>query len=217
MKKTVSAVVLKIWEKIKTGFVSLIDPASTFLIRMDINPNAMTTMGFGISVFAGYFFAIGSLRFGGVLVLLSGIFDILDGKIARGTDRVTRFGALYDSTLDRYAEIFVFLGIAYYFINQDMFLSSLASCIVLGGSLMVSYVRARAEGLGFSCNIGLMQRPERIVTLGLTALIHEYVLIAGIFFLAIMANYTAIQRIHHVWSQENGKKSEIIREFDKSG
>lgn len=132
------------------------------------------------------------------MVLLSGIFDIMDGKVARGTDRVTRFGSLYESTLDLYAEIFVFLGIAYYFINQDMFLSSIASCIFLGGSLMVSYVRARAEGLGFSCKVGIIPRSERIVTLGVSSLIHEYILITGLFFMAIVANITAIQRIYHI-------------------
>jgi CDP-diacylglycerol--glycerol-3-phosphate 3-phosphatidyltransferase len=174
-------------------------------------------MGFGISIFAGYFFAVGALRIGALLVLTSGIFDIMDGKLARGTNRVTRFGALYDSTLDRYAEICIFLGIAYYFIGEDMFLTSLASCIVLAGSLMVSYVRARAEGLGFSCKVGIMQRPERIVTLGAAALIHEVALMIALFFLAVMANFTAIQRIRHIWIQENGKKNEIIHEYDKLG
>lgn len=217
MKKTFPSIIKSIWENIKSGFIGLLEPIGSFLIRMEINPNALTTMGFGISIFAGYFFAIGALRLGAVLVLVSGIFDILDGKLARGSNRVTRFGALYDSTLDRYAEIFIFLGIAYYFITEDMVLTSLVSLIVLAGSLMVSYVRARAEGLDFSCKVGIMQRPERIVTLGVTALIHEYALIFGLFFLAIMANFTAIQRIRHIWIQENGKKQEIVQDFDKLG
>ncbi len=217
MNWIVAKAIKNIWEKIKTGFVKLLDPATLFLIKLDINPNALTTLGFGISIIAGYFFAIGSIRIGAFWVLISGIFDLLDGQIARGTDRVTRFGALYDSTLDRYGEIFVTLSIAYYFISQDMLLTSLASCTMLGGSLMISYVRARAEGLGFSCKVGMMQRPERIVTLGFSGLIHEYVFIAGLFFLAIMTNVTAIHRIQHIWAQENGKKDEILRDFDKSG
>jgi CDP-diacylglycerol---glycerol-3-phosphate 3-phosphatidyltransferase len=217
VKKTFSTVTKSIWENIKSSFINLLDPIGSFLIRMEINPNALTTMGFGISIFAGYFFGIGALRLGASLVLVSGIFDILDGKLARGSNQVTRFGALYDSTLDRYSEIIIFIGIAYYFITQDMVLTSLVSLIVLAGSLMVSYVRARAEGLEFSCKVGIMQRPERIVTLGVTALIHEYALIVGLFVLAIMANFTAIQRIHHIWIQENGKKNEIVQDHDKLG
>ncbi|HDL18112.1 MAG TPA: CDP-alcohol phosphatidyltransferase family protein [Bacteroidetes bacterium] len=215
MDRTFPLFLKNIWESIKTGFVNLIDPFISFLIRMEINPNSLTTMGFGVSIFAGYFFAIGALRIGAGLVLLSGIFDIMDGRIARGTNQVTRFGALYDSTLDRYAEIIIFIGLAYYFIGENKFLTSLISIIVLAGSLMVSYVRARAEGLGFSCKVGIMQRPERIVTLGISALIHEYVLIAGLFVLAVMTHYTAIQRIRYIWIQQNGEKNEIVTEFDK--
>ena len=120
MEKNFPLSVKKVWEKIKNGFIALIEPIVPFLIRMEINPNALTTMGFGVSIFACYFFAVGSLRLGALLVLTSGIFDIMDGKLARGTNRVTRFGALYDSTLDRYAEIFIFLGIAYYFIGGQL-------------------------------------------------------------------------------------------------
>lgn len=203
------------WESVKTGFLNLVEPLGDVLVRLRINPNLFTTVGFSISIFAGYFFATGSLRWGALFIFLSGIFDILDGKIARGSNRVTRFGALYDSTLDRYAEMFTYFGVAYHFIKQGMFISSLASCIALGGSIMVSYVRARAEGLGFSCKVGMIQRPERIIVLGTTALIHEYALAAGIVFLAIMANITAIQRVYYIYSQENGKKNEIIDEFDK--
>lgn len=206
-----------VWDSMKTTFLKIIEPLGNFLVRLNINPNAFTTVGFSISIFSGYFFATGSLRLGAVFVFLSGIFDILDGKIARASNQVTRFGALYDSTLDRYAEMIVYFGIAYYFISQDMFKSSIASCIALGGSVMVSYVRARAEGLGFSCKIGIFQRPERIITMGAAALIHVYALSVGMVILAIMTNFTAIQRIYFVYNKENGKKDEIIDEFDKMG
>lgn len=142
------------------------------------------------------------------MVLLSGIFDIMDGKVARGTDRVTRFGSLYESTLDLYAEIFVFLGIAYYFINQDMFLSSIASCIFLGGSLMVSYVRARAEGLGFSCKVGIIPRSERIVTLGVSSLIHEYILITGLFLWLL---WQILQQFNEFTTSEHKKMARKMR------
>lgn len=217
MAKLKAISVKSTWDSIKIGFLSLIEPLGNMLAKMNINPNVFTTVGFSISVIAGYTFATGSLRLGALFVFVSGIFDILDGKIARGTNKVTRFGALYDSTLDRYAEMFIYFGVAYYFIGQDMFISSLASCIALGGSIMVSYVRARAEGLGFSCKVGAFQRPERIVTLGVAALIHTYVLTGGMIILAIMTNFTAFQRVYHIWTQENGKKDEIVDDFDKMG
>ena len=217
MGKILSGIIRGSWEAIQVGFVRLIEPMTKYFIRVEINPNILTTIGFCVSIFAGYSFAIGLIRLGAVLVLLSGIFDIMDGKIARGSNQVTKFGALYDSTLDRYAEIVVFLGITYYFIGKGMLYTSLMCCIALGGSLMVSYVRARAEGLGFSCKVGLLQRSERIVILGASALIHEYALIVGVIILAVFANFTAIQRIYYIWQQENGKKHELVRDFDKRG
>ncbi|NOY77648.1 MAG: CDP-alcohol phosphatidyltransferase family protein [Calditrichaeota bacterium] len=206
-------VILPDW--VKDGFVKIIQPIIDIFIKAQINPNTFTTIGFIVSLFAAYFFGAGSLRAGGALLLFAGIFDIFDGRIARATGQVTKFGALYDSTLDRYSEVIVFFGIAYYFIVSNHMLASVAAFIALGGSIMVSYVRARAEGLGFSCKVGIMQRPERIVTLGITSLIHLYVFIAGIVFVAIFANITAIQRIYYVWAQENGKKDEKINNLDQ--
>jgi len=212
-KKKLKLVILPDW--VKDGFVKIIQPIIDIFIKAQINPNTFTTIGFIVSLFAAYFFGAGSLRAGGALLLFAGIFDIFDGRIARATGQVTKFGALYDSTLDRYSEVIVFFGIAYYFIVSNHMLASVAAFIALGGSIMVSYVRARAEGLGFSCKVGIMQRPERIVTLGITSLIHLYVFIAGIVFVAIFANITAIQRIYYVWAQENGKKDEKINNLDQ--
>jgi len=202
---------------LKNGFMGLLQPVFRVLIALEINPNMFTTVGFFISVLSAYFFARGSLRLGGGLFILSGIFDVIDGQVARATHRVTKFGALYDSALDRYSEVIILFGIAYYFIREDLFLASVAACVALGGSIMVSYVRARAEGLGFSCKVGLMQRPERIVTLGITALIHEYVFIGGVILVALLSNFTAIQRIYHIWAAENGKKSEKLENLNDWG
>ncbi len=215
--KNIASAVKGLYDAIVTGFSALMDPIADFIIRFEVNPNVITTIGFALSLVAGYFYAMGSLRLGSVLILIAGIFDVLDGKIARRSNRVTRFGALYDSTLDRYGEIFVLLGIAYFFITQDMLIAAISTSIALAGSLMVSYVRARAEGLGLSCKVGLMQRPERVLTVGFTGLIHEYALIGGMVFLAISTNFTAIQRLYHVWATENGKKNELISEYDKLG
>ncbi len=196
---------------VKNFYLRLIEPVVQFFIDLELNPNFFTTIGFVLSLIAGYLFAAGQLRLAGVLVLLAGTFDIIDGKVARATDRVTKFGALYDSTLDRYAEVVMFFGLAYHFVVRGPVSAAVAVSIALGGSIMVSYVRARAEGLGFECKVGIMQRPERIVFIGFGAVTHEYVLIVAIWAIALLANFTAVQRLHHVWAKENGVKSEKLQ------
>ena len=171
-------------------------------------------MGFLISIVTTYIVATGHLRWGGVLILLGGTFDILDGKVARATHRVTKFGALYDSTLDRYSEVMIFFGLAYYFSRVEFNYLGVdwsiwivvAISIAIGGSIMTSYIRARAEGLGMECKVGIMQRPERIVYLGFGALFHEVTLVLAILVIAVLANVTAIQRIYHIWRTENSSK-----------
>ena len=107
----------------------------------------------------------------GALILFAGLFDLIDGQVARLGNMKSTFGALYDSVLDRYSELVMFLGICYYLVAHHYFLSSIFAFIALIGSMMVSYVRARAEGLGIECKGGLMQRPERVVTIGLCAIL----------------------------------------------
>lgn len=191
-------------ESLKNGYLRAITPVVDFFIRLQLNPNFFTTIGFVLSIIAAYFFATGGLRLAGFIILLAGTFDIIDGRVARATNRVTRFGALYDSTLDRYSEVIMFFGLAFYFVSKNMMLTSVAVSIALGGSIMVSYVRARAEALGFDCKVGIMQRPERVVYIGVGALIHEYALIVALSIVAILANFTALQRLYHIWRQENG-------------
>lgn len=201
-------------DNIKNWYLRLITPVVDFLIGLELNPNFLTTVGFAVTIVAGFCFAAGELRVAGILVLLSGTFDIIDGKVARATNRVTKFGALYDSTLDRYAEVIMFFGMAYYFVKGEWFITSVAVSFAIGGSIMVSYVRARAEALGFQCKVGIMQRPERIVYIGFGALIHIYTLIFAIMLIAVFANVTAIQRVYHVWREENGRKGEKLTEAE---
>jgi len=137
---------------------------------------------------------------------------MLDGAVARASNRVTRFGALYDSTLDRYAEIAVFFGFAYYFVHKTGMgaahglLISMVVFIAMAGSLMVSYVRARAEGLHFDCKVGVMQRPERLVLLSLGAYINDTWLVVMLVVVAFFANLTAIQRLVYIWRSETTSK-----------
>ena len=137
---------------------------------------------------------------------------MIDGAVARASNRVTHFGALFDSTIDRYSEIVVFIGVAIYFTSKmahDANLWLLTNMAVFGamaGSIMVSYVRARAEGLGFECKNGLMQRPERIVIIGICSFISTNALIFSVIVVAIFSNFTALQRLYHIWSLENSAK-----------
>jgi CDP-diacylglycerol--glycerol-3-phosphate 3-phosphatidyltransferase len=210
MERTLTAKINILPDGVKNFYLNILTPVVKFFIEREINPNLFTTIGFVVSIASAYFFGVGSLTIAGILVLLSGTFDIIDGKVARATNRVTKFGALYDSTLDRYAEVIMFFGLAYYFVSLDYLWRSVAVSIALGGSLMVSYVRARAEGLGFECKVGIMQRPERIVLIGFGAIIHEYVLMGAVVAIAVLANFTAGQRLYHVWNTENNGKNEPL-------
>lgn len=199
-------------QSVKSGFTHLLQPVVDVFVRLEVAPNVFTTVGLLLNVLAAVAFALGQLRLGAVLLLLGGIFDTFDGRVARETGRVTRFGALYDSTLDRYSEIFMFFGMGYYFLQTGRDWVVFVILLALGGSLMVSYVRARAEGLGFECKIGIMQRAERVVLLALGALIHEVTLITAIVLVAVFANVTAMQRLHYIWAMENGRKKEGLPE-----
>lgn len=159
----------------------IIQPLVRLLIRRKVTPNAITTVGFLVNLIAAVVMIIGAdhrpkgdltpLGWGGAIILFAGFFDILDGRLAREGKMTSRFGALYDSVLDRYSELIMFLGVCYFLVARHYFLASLIGFIALIGSMMVSYVRARAEGIGIECKTGLMQRPERIVLIGVSAMI----------------------------------------------
>ena len=150
----------KFRDKVQQAIYVVINPLVKFLIKLGLTPNAVTLIGLVLS-YVGW---------AGAMVLFAGIFDMLDGQVARLGKMSSSFGAMFDSVLDRYSELVLFLGICYYLISHHYFYSSLFAFIAMIGSLMVSYTRARAEGLGVECKEGLMQRPERVITIGVTAI-----------------------------------------------
>ena len=168
-------------KNLQLGIYKVIDPFVKVLIKLGLTPNAVTTIGFVLNIGVAVIFIIGGekgnrgdltyIGWAGALILFAGLFDMLDGQVARLGNMKSTFGALYDSVLDRYSEQIMFLGICYYLVAHHYFLSSIFAFIALMGSMMVSYVRARAEGLGIECGGGLMQRPERVVTIGVFAII----------------------------------------------
>lgn len=167
-------------EKLQKGIYRVINPIVRLLIRAGFTANTITVIGFILNVTVAVIFIVGAeegnrgdfsyVGWAGGLTLFAGLFDMLDGQVARMGKMSSSFGALFDSVLDRYSELFLFLGICYYLVAHHYFLSSLMAFIALIGSMMVSYTRARAEGLGIQCKDGLMQRPERVVLIGLAAI-----------------------------------------------
>ena len=159
----------------------IIDPVVRLLIKIGLTPNGVTTIGLILNIGVSIIFIAGAeegnrgdlsyVGWAGALILFAGLFDMLDGQVARLGNMASAFGAMYDSVLDRYSELIMFLGICYYLVAHHYFLSSLFAFIALIGSMMVSYTRARAEGLGIALQGGLMQRPERVVVIGVTALL----------------------------------------------
>ena len=166
---------------LQLSIYKVIDPIVRLLIKLGLTPNAVTTIGFILNIGVAVIFVIGAeegnrgdltyVGWAGGLILFAGLFDMLDGQVARLGNMKSTFGALYDSVLDRYSELIMFLGICYYLVAHHYFLSSIFAFIAMIGSMMVSYVRARAEGLGVEIKGGLMQRPERVVTIGLFAML----------------------------------------------
>jgi CDP-diacylglycerol--glycerol-3-phosphate 3-phosphatidyltransferase len=193
-------------EWLKNGFIKLLNPITGIFVKFNLHPNTFTVWGLIITLISIIFFIRGDLILAGILILIGGICDIIDGKVARESGQVSRFGALFDSSIDRYSEVFMFFGVATFFVRADDYLTSVVVFIALGGSTMVSYVRARAEGLGFECKVGLFQRPERIVFLGIGSIIGVFALKIAIWIVAIMANITAIHRIIYIYKLDQKKK-----------
>lgn len=168
-----------------------------FLRPTGVTPNTLTLVGFGLNVIVAIVLGSGALRLGGVLLLLAGAFDVLDGALARTTGRSTRFGAFLDSSLDRYSEGVLLFGLLYEAIRRGDGAVELLTFAVIVGSLMVSYCRARAEGLGLSCEVGFAPRPERVAILGIGLIVGLEV--GALAILAGLTHLTAIQRMVHVY------------------
>jgi CDP-diacylglycerol--glycerol-3-phosphate 3-phosphatidyltransferase len=191
-------------ESFQRGFMRTLGPLVRLFTKWGVSPNSLTLSGVIITFFATIAFFLQSPRLGGFLVLLGGLCDAIDGSLARNSGKATRFGALLDSSVDRYAEFAMLFGIGGYFLMTQDYLNSAGTFLALCGSFMVSYTRARAESLGLSAKVGVMQRPERIVFLGAGALIHPIALAIAIWMVAVFANVTALQRLRFAFKQDSG-------------
>jgi CDP-diacylglycerol--glycerol-3-phosphate 3-phosphatidyltransferase len=183
--------------------------------RLPVTPNQITVVGTALTFLAAVLVALGHLTWAGVVLAFAGTFDILDGALARSTRKSYPYGAFLDSTLDRYSEGAMYIGLAAYFssttsaggLTRWLIVATVAA---LAGSFLVSYVRARAQSLGFTCETGLFARPERVVVTVVGLVFGAPVLYGVVFLLAILTNLTALQRIREVWLQ--GRAQRLARE-----
>lgn len=194
----------------------IITPIIKVMIELGFTPNLVTTFGFIGNIIASGFFIMASdktlpdqgtslIGWGGALLLFAGLFDMIDGRLARLGNMESKFGALWDSTLDRYSELFSLFGIVVYFLGTEHLWAGVVTFLALVGSIMVSYVRARAEGLKIDCKVGLMQRPERVVVTALCTIItgltgNIWWTIGGMILIAVLANITAFWRVSYCYN-----------------
>ena len=221
-------------DKLQQGIYVVINPFVRFLIKCGVTANTVTTIGMlgnlaaaavfiwcAVDISAGQPTDYAKITLAGALIIAFSLFDMLDGQVARMGNSVSAFGALYDSVLDRYCEVLTLGGIAFYLISSGNLAGAIITFAALLGSVMVSYVRARAEGIGIECKMGFMQRPERVVLTSIAAIATgitglcissesdfepNIILSTAMLIIAVFANMTAFARLAHCRKQLSGKQ-----------
>ncbi len=188
-------------------FKRLLESVSSVLVRLGLAPNTMTLLGLAGNIVGAFFLARGQMTAGGLFILAAGPIDALDGTMARLRGEPSNFGAFVDSTTDRFSELVIFFGLLIHYVRQTDLTPLVLVFAAAAGSIMVSYVKARAEALGYQASVGWLTRMERYLVLAPALVLN--VPLVGLWILALLANYTALQRIWHVRKQA---LSEIRRE-----
>jgi CDP-diacylglycerol--glycerol-3-phosphate 3-phosphatidyltransferase len=182
----------------------VVDSIVVGLSNLGIHPNILTLIGLVVNVIACVLFAKGLFFAAGLVIAFAGIFDMADGEVARRTQRVTEFGAFFDSIIDRYSDMVLLLGLVIWYAKIDRIFYVGLTGMVLIGSVMTSYTRARAESLISQCKVGFLERPERIVLLVIGCLSDR--MAAVLWVMAILSNWTVSQRIWYTWRELNPKE-----------
>src|SRR5579871_5321592 len=182
----------------------IIDRIVRWLALSRIHPNVLTFLGLVINIWAAFLFAEGKFRWAGAVVIGAGLFDMVDGRVARATNRVTRFGGFFDSVLDRYSDLALYVGLLVYYASINRFFYIVLTAIVMTGSVMVSYVRARAECTIPKCKVGFLERPERIVLIIIGALFDR--MAAVLWVIAVLSNLTVVARM--IFTYQEAKRLE---------
>src|SRR6266545_2871384 len=185
--------------RIGAGGKQIVDSIVEGLAMLHVHPNILTLIGLLINIFAMVLFAKGIFLWAGLVIVFAGIFDIVDGEVARRTKRVTKFGAFFDSVIDRYSDLLLLLGLIIWYAKIDRILYVWLTGLVLIGSVLTSYTRARAESLIPTCKVGFLERPERIVLMIIGSLADR--MAAVLWVMAILSNWTVSQRIWYTWRE----------------
>ena len=180
-------------------FGTAINHIVRWLALSRIHPNVLTFLGLVINAWAAFLFAQGRFRAASAVVIGAGLFDMVDGRVARATDRVTRFGGFFDSVLDRYSDLALFVGLLVYYASINRFFYIVLTAIVMTGSVMVSYARARAECTIPRCKVGFLERPERVVLIIIGALFDRMAPVLWV--IAVFSNLTVIHRMIYTWQE----------------
>ena len=173
-------------------------PVARLLARLGLTPNLVTLIGLAIAGAGAYLIATGHWWGGGLIVLFAGAFDMFDGALARATGKASDFGALLDSTIDRVSEAVVLLGLLAFYLSSNDDLGSILVYVALVGSIMVSYMRARSEGLGIDCKVGVMTRPERVVAIGTALIVGHWLPITMLVVLGAIGALTTVTAVHRL-------------------
>jgi CDP-diacylglycerol--glycerol-3-phosphate 3-phosphatidyltransferase len=185
----------------------IVDSLVIWLSRLRIHPNILTLIGLLINVIATILFAKGLFFWAGLVITFAGLFDIVDGEVARRTERVTKFGAFFDSVIDRYSDMVLLLGLMIWYAKLARIFYMSLTGLVLMGSVLTSYTRARAESLIPACKVGFLERPERIVLLIIGALTNR--MAAVLWVMAILSNWTVFQRIWYTWREASSMERRV--------
>src|SRR5271157_1620956 len=180
-------------------FGTIIDRIVRWLALSKIHPDVLTFIGLVINIWAAWLFAQGSFRWAGVVVICAGLFDMVDGRVARATSQVTRFGGFFDSVVDRYSDLALYMGLLVYYASINRFFYIVLTAVVMTGSVMVSYTRARAENTIPRCKVGFLERPERIVLIIIGALFGRMAQVLWV--IAVLSNLTVIHRMIYTWQE----------------
>lgn len=192
-------------DRLRIWFKWFLDPTAAFFNRIGLTPNTMTLMGLAGNFVAAYFVAAGRMSTGGLIMLITTPFDALDGQMARLRGDASDWGAFVDSVTDRYTELAILGGLSYYFSTTGDWRSAVVTFAAAAGTVLVSYVKARAEAVGYSAKVGFLTRVERYLVLGPLLLFNRP--IWAVWFIAIFANFTALQRIFFVRKQAYAEKN----------
>jgi CDP-diacylglycerol--glycerol-3-phosphate 3-phosphatidyltransferase len=190
-------------------FGRIINAIVSALALSRVHPNVLTFIGLLINIWAAFLFAEGKFRWAGMVVIGAGLFDMVDGRVARETNRVTKFGGFFDSVLDRYSDLGLLVGLLVYYASINRFFYVVLTAIVMTGTVMVSYTRARAENTIPKCKVGFLERPERVVLIIIGALFNHMAPVLWV--IALLSNITVIQRMIFTWQETRGLESSPAR------